>query len=80
MAFGKLWIPAEGENHQNDTHGRLRLRRVGDRLYADYWRDGQWVNLARRDGVPQGPAFIRLAIFGMQDGITVRFSNLTVER
>lgn len=63
-----------------DMEGRLRLRRVGDRLYADYWRNGQWVNLGRRDGVPQGPAFIRLAIFGTQDGITVRFSNLTVER
>lgn len=62
--------------------GKLRLRRVGDTLFADYWDNNRWVTIGQRDNLPREPAFVRLSIglFSEGDEVAARFSNLTVKQ
>ncbi len=62
-----------------DTSGRLRLRRVSDTVFGEFWRDGGWVKVSSADGA-SGPAYRDLGLLSTGgDQLDVKFSNFTLK-
>jgi len=62
-----------------DNSGKLRVGRVGSKLYGDYWDGGKWVNI-RSAAVRDGSARVSLVAFNStsRKTVEVQFDNFKV--
>jgi hypothetical protein len=62
-----------------DDTGRLRMRRTGARICADYFREGAWHEVGCRDDAA-GPALVKLGAYSDNDDpVDARFSEFQLE-
>jgi hypothetical protein len=78
--FGPPGQPGSDVKDITDMSGRLRLRRIGKRLFGDFWRNGQWVNVGSHEIPPKLPVYVSVGIYSsIGDQLEVKFSNFSID-